>query len=266
MLIENMPNADYHAHPAISKSGLDLIMRSPAHYAYREQREASRTLVIGSATHAAILEPAMFAEKYMLLKDVPDRRSSAYKEAVKIYGEEFVLVSHEADRVVAMQESVKRNNVARRLLEEAGRAELSIFTKDPITGVEVKIRPDWICSRMVDLKTCRDARDFKFSRSINEYNYHVQHAFYSDVWFWAFGERLPFSFLALESDMPHNCKVYNLDDIAVEQGRRMYRQALNKYAECLSSGDWHGYEEEESYITLPSYAIDLEIESEEVEL
>lgn len=31
-IIHGMPNADYHASPAISKSGLDKIAKSPAHY------------------------------------------------------------------------------------------------------------------------------------------------------------------------------------------------------------------------------------------
>ena len=34
-VIENMSNADYHAHSAISKSGLDLIEKSPAHFFLR---------------------------------------------------------------------------------------------------------------------------------------------------------------------------------------------------------------------------------------
>lgn len=31
-IIRDMPASDYHAHPAISKSGLDHFRKSPAHY------------------------------------------------------------------------------------------------------------------------------------------------------------------------------------------------------------------------------------------
>ena len=60
-LVTGMSNEAYHAYDGISKSGLDLIARSPAHYAYRTASEPTRAMVIGSATHAAILEPEVFA-------------------------------------------------------------------------------------------------------------------------------------------------------------------------------------------------------------
>ena len=51
MITETLSNAEYHAHPAISKSGLDLMSRSPAHYRYRAASKPSRTMEIGTAIH-----------------------------------------------------------------------------------------------------------------------------------------------------------------------------------------------------------------------
>ena len=61
-IIDGLSNADYHAHPAISKSGLDKIAKSPAHYkAAREaEHEGSDALVFGSAFHDYILLPDTF--------------------------------------------------------------------------------------------------------------------------------------------------------------------------------------------------------------
>ena len=87
MIIERMTNHEYHAAPGISKSGLALIMRSPAHFMFQEKRASSRAFVIGSAAHAAILEPELFAAQYMLLREVTDRRASAYKQAAAVHGE-----------------------------------------------------------------------------------------------------------------------------------------------------------------------------------
>ena len=64
-IIENMSNADYHAHSAISKSGLDLIEKSPAHFFYAE-REKTKEMVIGSAFHDLVLLPETFNELYII--------------------------------------------------------------------------------------------------------------------------------------------------------------------------------------------------------
>ena len=51
-LILNMPDAVYHSIPfGISKSGLDKIALSPAHYRFDEKTERSRPMVIGAAIH-----------------------------------------------------------------------------------------------------------------------------------------------------------------------------------------------------------------------
>lgn len=71
-------NADYHGGPGISKSGLDLIHRSPLHYkAARDSandNQPTPAQMIGTAAHCLILEPAEFPKQYCLAlrpQDVP---------------------------------------------------------------------------------------------------------------------------------------------------------------------------------------------------
>lgn len=74
-----IPNADYHGGPGISKSGLDLIHRSPMHYhavvtAANDNHESTAAQALGTAAHAIILEPAEFVKDYCLglrPQDVP---------------------------------------------------------------------------------------------------------------------------------------------------------------------------------------------------
>lgn len=268
MITESMSNNAYHAAEGISKSGLALILRSPAHFRYPEPKEPTRAMVIGSALHAAILEPELFASQYMLLKDVKDRRASEYKQAVAVHGADFVLTGKEADYVAGMQESVRCHPYARQALLQPGRAELSVSSKDPVTGVVVRIRPDWLpdSGPMLDLKTTLDARYDAVSRSVVNYTYHMQQAFYQDVWEWETGEKRPFEFLFIEKAMPHACKTYRLDEEAIQEGRRMYRQALNLYAECLERDEWPAYDAEPEYMSLPTWAIDTDIDTEEEEV
>lgn len=265
MIIAGMSNADYHAPDSISKSGLDLIARSPAHFRYQEKREPTRAMVIGSALHAAVLEPELFAIQYMLLRNVTDRRASEYKQAVAVHGADFVLTGSEADYVAGMQETVRSHPYAGRVLSDPGRAELSVITTDPVTGVAVRCRFDWLtdAGKPVDLKTTLDARPDAFARSVANYRYHVQAAFYSDVWQWETGETLDrFVFLAVEKGMPHALAPYMLDDEAIAEGRRLYREALNLYADCLERDEWPGYEAQPQWLCLPSWAVEFNEEEE----
>lgn len=259
MIIYDMSNEEYHAHQSVSKSGLDLINRSPAHYYHAVRTEATRAMDIGTAIHCAILEPSRFETQYLLLRDVTDRRKSEYKEAVKQYGSEFVLTGPEADRVVGMRESIRMNNRATMRLDAPGNAEVSIITKDPETGVAVRCRFDWLslCGNAVDLKKTQDVRTDEFSRTVARYRYHVQAAFYSDVYEWETGERLQeFSFLAVEEHMPHANRIFILDDEAIREGRKLYRENLNTYARCLDSGQWPGItQDEDELLSLPMWAV-----------
>lgn len=259
-LVTGMPNDAYHSGPGISKSGLDLIARSPAHYAYRTASEPTRAMVIGSATHAAILEPEEFDKQYMLLRDVTDRRSSVYKQAAEQFGADNVLTGTEADSVIGMRESVRLNSSAVELLDASGHVEIAAFATDPVTGVLVKCKFDKLLSdlRSVDLKTTQDLRDF--AKSVANYRYHVQQAYYSDVFAWATGLQLEsFDFLAVEKDAPNASRIFRLDTPSVDYGRKLYRQALDLYAECLHRNDWPMPDGGLEYITLPNWASDPEL-------
>ncbi len=262
-LVSGMPNDAYHAYAGISKSGLDLIARSPAHYAYRSPQEQTRAMVIGSATHAAILEPDVFAKQYMLLKDVTDRRSSAYKQAVEQYGADNVLTGTEADAVAGMQAALQLNAAAKQLLDAQGWTELACFASDPVTGVLVKCKFDKLTTDLlsVDLKTTQDLRDF--AKSVANYRYHVQAAFYADVFEWCTGLQLSgFEFIAVEKDAPNASRIFVLDTPSIDYGRKLYRQALDVYAECLRNDEWPLPAGETEYITLPYWAADPELTEE----
>lgn len=260
--VSDMPNEVYHTAPGfISKSGLDLINRSPAHYMYGAQREPSRSMHLGTAIHAAILEPELFQREYMLLRDVKDRRSSAYKDAVATHGAERVLTASESDVVVGMYASVYANKRARDWLQKIKHTELSLFVKHPTTGVNVRCRYDAITSDgyAIDLKSTRDASPDEFAKSIYNFRYHVQAALYSDAYEIATGEKLKgFIFIVVENEIPHATMIYELDDISLGIGRNEYERNLRDYAKCLETDDWHGYEThggETDLIALPEWAI-----------
>ena len=265
-LVLNMPNDEYHSHPgSVSSSGLRRIMQSPAHFMHAPKRAPSRAMEIGTAIHTALLEPERFASEYMLLRDVTDRRTSAYKEAVKAYGTERVLTGPEADEVIGMQESVMANEAARHYLSAPGYREASLFVQHPGTGTVVRVRYDILyedaCA--LDLKSTRDARPDAFSKSVEAYGYHFQAALYMDAWEWATGEQMPFFvFCVVEREMPHGVKLYELDCTAIDEGRRMYEQALALYVQCQQSGEWPCYPcDHVELLSLPAWRV-AQIENE----
>ena len=170
MLTRDLSNEAYHASSAISKSGLDLIARSPAHYAYRSPSAPSRAMEMGTAIHTALLEPDRYATEYVTV-DCEDRRASAYKEAVKVHGSERVLTRAESDKIGGMSASVQGNPHAQSLLKhDFAATEVSILTVDPETGVNVKCRFDLLAgNKALDLKKTQDARPDAFAKSVANY-------------------------------------------------------------------------------------------------
>lgn len=255
-LIVGMPNDVYHATSAISKSGLDKINRSPAHYRYAAPMQPTRAMAMGSAIHAAVLEPEIFSHQYLLLRDVTDRRSSEYKQAIKSHDAEFVLTGSEAVKVKGMQDAIYSNTATAKLFEGAGWNELSVFAHDPETGALCKCRFDRLTADMaaVDLKKTQDASERAFSRTMANYRYHVQAAFYTDVFKWATGIDLErFVFVATEEEFPHYTKPWRVADDSYLVGRDEYRNNLNLYAECAAAGEWPLPDGSEEFIFLPEW-------------
>jgi hypothetical protein len=268
---DQLSNAAYHSGPGISCTGLKKIAVSPAHFKRGEFKQTA-AMAMGSATHSAILEPELFAKQYVTLPAGKDRRSAEYKALCASHGTDNVLVSADAHQINIMQTAVRANPVANKwLYQEPGRNELSVYAKDPETGVIVRCRFDRLLDRgfSPDLKTTTDASPRGFSNIISKYGYAFQAALYLDTYFWATGDRLSgFGFICVEKAAPHNVMCYRLDDESIEIGRHQYRQALIKYASCLESGVWSGYDgaDEETLIGLPNWQISQYEEDLEVEL
>jgi len=254
--VTGMPNDEYHASEGISKSGLDKIARSPAHYRYMEQKSQSRAMVLGSAIHAAILEPARFAAEYVLLEDAKDRRCAEYRRAIKEAREEHVLVAGEAEQVAGMIRQAEQNTELQAALKSEHWTELSAFVACPDTGVILRARFDLLTAdgRSYDLKKTRDARPAMFAKSVNEYRYHVQDAFYSRVYQLITGHPLQaFKFVAIEESKPHTCAVYELDEFSKMAGQFYSSRDLDTYAVCVNDDIWP-HPQHDGVITLPGWA------------
>ena len=262
-----MENADYHAHPAISKSHLDLIARSPLHYwaryidPKRTIPEPTPAMRLGSALHTHVLELHKWDREYAVAPHGIDRRTKAGKEAFAAFESDAagktVLSRDEADHVMHMGRSILSHPAAAMLLNLPGEAETTHMWTDAATGLECKCRPDWLTSDgaiVVDLKTTKSAKVQEFKRSVADYRYHVQAAWYLHGLEQATGKRPEqFIFVCVESTWPHATAVYAADAEMVDRGYQQAMHDLARLAECRAADHWPSYSDQIEMISLPAW-------------
>lgn len=258
---KELSNHDYHASEGISSTTLKLMLKSPAHLFRQEKKDPSAAMIFGSQVHARILEPETFDAEYMVLRNAKDRRSSEYKQAVETHGVERVIMPDDASRLDMIVESVSQHPTLSHWLYEAdGHNELSMYATDPETGLLVKCRFDRLMESGFDLdiKTTSCAAPFEFGKQIGDLGYYFSAAFYAMVYSWATGEKLRGRrYGAIETVSPFNVEAYRQADEGMRQGMKEVRRCLNKYAECLESGVWHGYSAgEEQFIDIAPWRIE----------
>lgn len=266
-----MSNEEYHASSPIGKSGLWTIhMKTPLHFREGEKKD-SNLFDPGTATHTAILEPEYFEARTH--RGPEDRRGNKWTEA-EVYahalgverGHRVVLLrGPDYDDALRMRDAAHRNPSVRALVS-SGKAhvEASAFWVDPVTGIQGKCRPDIanVTSGLLgDYKTTDDASERKFARIAAQIGYHAQEAWYTQGWRMAGGfEPQGFVFMVQERASPFQIVVYEMDHAAVEEGARVMRNALNRYADCVKTNTWPGYPEQVQPITLPMWAYETEQE------
>ena len=72
---EAMTNAEYRAHPAISRSDLFKLTKSPQHFRYEMDHPSPKTpsLIFGAALHKWVLEPDDFESEFVIAPNVNRR-------------------------------------------------------------------------------------------------------------------------------------------------------------------------------------------------
>jgi exodeoxyribonuclease VIII len=256
-----LTNAEYHARPEISKSGLDQLRRSPLHYWNRYLNPdrliepPTEAMVLGSALHARVLEPHLFDDEYIVAPQGIDRRTKEGKLRWADFEAQAegrtVLKAEDAARIEAMAAAVHQHPAARTILRLPGKCEQSYFWTDEATGVACKCRPDWHSDNrklIADVKTTDDASPRGFIRSVMKYRYHVQAAFYSQ----GIGAE-EFLFIAVEKKPPFAVAVYATPPDLIERGAKEALQDLRLLATCRSENKWPGYGDEIQSLVVPDW-------------
>ncbi len=259
---KSMTIEEYHAADGVSKSDLDLIHRSPAHYQLAQMfpEEPTPAMLWGSMFHSLVLQPDVFDSTYAVMPEGVDRRTKEGKQEWEDWQSENAdktpIAKPTLEELLAMRDSIFSCERAKAALT-GGVAEQSLFA-DWVPGITMKSRPDYVSDGLiVDLKTCVDARPDAFSKACWNYRYHVQAGYYSRVYEAVHGsEPRGFLFIAIEKTPPYAVALYLADDGMTRQGWHEAQGDLEVYRECVDLDIWPAYPDLVQTITLPVWAQD----------
>lgn len=256
-LLFGLPAKDYFAANRLNNSGIKKLLKSPLHFrtSLIEKEEDTKALILGSAIHCAVFESADFKNRYIGAPEGVDRRT---KEGKAVWADlessgKTILTATDHETVTNTARSVLDHPTAQKLIRN-GHPELTLFSE--LEGIETKCRMDYyIPGVIIDLKTTEDASPSGFARSVANYGYDIQAAWYLDCCEAADFNAHTFIFIVVEKSAPHAVALYELDIQSIETGRAKYRKAIEIYKNCIDTGNWPGYSEAIEMVSLPAWAM-----------
>lgn len=253
----------YHRSTGITKSGLLMLRKSPAHFwdwLNSEPTESTPAMNLGTATHTLLFEPHKWSKEIMVVPaDAPKKPTKAQLEAEKPKAEtiriiewwkEFekksngycVITQEQNEQAKGMVNAVLAcDEVVQLMKHPSARAEVSIMAKEHIDGMDIdcKMRCDMLTEdgkTIIDLKTTEDASYDEFSKSFMKNGYWMQAAHYIAT---ARKAGIPverFIFIAAEKNAPYIVSLYTLDDKSLQRAFEIRERLLKTLANCMKTG------------------------------
>ncbi len=262
--IYDVPVAIYESWPAARITHLKRFGKSAAHYrqAELEPRDPTPALELGRAVHHATLEPDTF-EKEWIASPGYDKRTkkgqAAWAEWHLQHPLQSMLSAKDFQLCLNLREAAYSHPLAAKLLGGKGRNEISVLWIDPATGLPCKARLDRLTtfnsySTIADVKTLKDASPKEFARDVHKYGWHQQSAHYLNGLEVLLPRTRRFIFIVLEKEPPYCVAIYEIDDQALDQGRREVAGFMQQYKDATTTDIWPGYDEGLRLISLPRWA------------
>ena len=251
-IIHDLPASQYHNRKALSKSGLDQFRKSPAHFrAWQDgasEPEVTPAMEFGTAAHMAVLEPELFYARYKPFEG--DRRTKEGRAEYQGIVDSGLtpLAIDTWDSLVYLATSVHAHPAAASALNACNSFEVSYF--DTWNDIAVKARIDGLSAdAIIDLKTTQDASPQAFAKSVAQFRYHVQAAWYQRI-----TGINRFIFIAVEKEAPFGVACYELDQQAIDLGNEIIDSQLSLFKECETLNSWPCYASTVQALSLPAWA------------
>ena len=241
---------NYYENPAVNKSTLWWMRKSPAHFQWARTAETPDTpaMRFGRAVHSAILTPGDYLDHYA--EFYGDRRTKAGKEEYQALVDSGMEVIS-ADDAETIRQMVKACPID---IFKDCETEKALYWTDSEAGVSCKGRLDAVRSGMViDYKTTTDANTDAFAKEALRYGYDLQAAMYLEAAKANGYGDCEFVFIAQEKSAPFAVNVIKAGDAFLDRGRWIMLDLLTKYKECAEKDEWPGYGTNE--LVIPEWAV-----------
>jgi hypothetical protein len=259
---KNMSYEDYDKLPGLRQSWLNYLNDCPASLRWHldhmsDEEEDTDATILGNAVDCLVTTPEQFDIKYCAGPDVK-KNTKAGKEQwesflfanpgkIVLKGKDFQAVNMMASNVMGMK-------TAKTLLDGAEK-QLVIQWTEKLSGVLCKARLDGWNEKLktgIDLKTTRSVRMFR--KSLEDYGYHRQAAWYMRALSYAGLNPEHFCFIVVDKNPPYGVMVFRLVDKDIQLAWINCHTLLTTYQECKSSNTWAGYADEVQDIELMPWA------------
>jgi exodeoxyribonuclease VIII len=273
---------EYLSWDALNFSSLKKIAQTPRKFRLamdHPEDKITPSKLFGTACHAMLLEPQRFKENVIAPPVHPSgkyegkafgKTSDAYQVFLANNPGKFVLDSEDLEKLACIQAEVDAHPHAAALLQAEGPREVVMVWADPTTGLRCKGRADLIVPKfgIVDVKTTEDASVSAFSRSLVDYSYPAQCAFYCRGLRELRNAKVidtkdHFVFIAIESEPDHGITIYTLGHDTLRAGEAQVSEYLRRVKACLDSGEWPSYPTDVQPIEAPSWWISRWINASE---
>jgi exodeoxyribonuclease VIII len=247
----DLPFEEYLKKQCVSQSLLKALNESPfdgwkSSWLNTEKRdEPTEAMLRGKLFHKVLLEPDTFNSDFYVAEK-PDLRTKVGKEdyqVIKNCAGDRNVVWHDDYEAASKAANVLLSDKTLKNLFVGGLKEKALFWKDEKTGIECKARFDCIkflptkegiTSVIADYKTINNLTTQSAAREIKTRLYHMQAAFYVDgMKANGIGEHQNYVVVFQQPSEPRKYLALSLDDTAIEDGRRIYQNLIERFGLLL---------------------------------
>lgn len=244
------------------------------------EKEESDALRIGEFLHTGILEPELIKTRYVVMPEFwgltqkGERTNSGSCKEVKQQKAKWLLDQDPKAKVVSEAElkmlnsilvNLQRHKQAVNIVTHGKPEETFIFT-DPITGLKLKTRPDFLSFGgvwLTELKSTKCSKQQIFGADAFKRRYDVQIATQEmGLKICRNIEPRRKMILAIEKNT-YEVAIFYFEDDDLYPGRQDLRKALDGIALCIEKDEWPMRQTSMQRIHIPNYFINEVTEEEE---
>jgi hypothetical protein len=228
----------------ICVSDIELFLKSPRIYFYNKNKslppEKQDPFFIHIALYEYVKNRELFNFNFIVSPKFNKRTTQGktdHNEFVEKNKEKTVITEDEMQFIEQASVSVMMNPTFMQILE-GSQHELSVYTVDKKTGLNVKLRPHVVSEDkniIIEVMGCLDCSPIRFRRDIEE-NGSLHAALFLD-----FLNKGKYVFGAIEKNPPYQAVLYSLSNKIIEQGRSQYRMALDLMKWSMENNYWCDY-------------------------